>query len=191
MIKRLSYILTCILILGATLTSCEEGTSYADLINDENHAVNRFLVDQKVIGSVPADSVFLCGQDAPYYQMDQDGNIFMKVISPGNLNDRPQPNDLVYFRFMCSNLMNYTDAASMVWTGNALNLDEVVPTSFRFGNLTLQSSYIWGSGLQIPLYYLGYDCEVSIVIKSQYGPTDNVSTVQPYVYNVSYYRSQI
>lgn len=178
-------------VLMAVATACNDSTSYADLINDENKAVNRFLVDQRVIGSIPPDSVFEYGENAPYYQMDPEGNIYMKVVNPGNLNDRPQDDDLVYFRFLCSNLSNYTTVNEMIWTGNALNLDQVNPTSFRFNNYSLQSSLIWGSGIQLPLHYLGFNCEVYLIIKSQYGPTDNISTVQPYVYNISYYRSQI
>ena len=189
--RKITYFLLLAAASAMVLASCDNSTSYADLINDENAAVNRFLVDQRVEGAVPADSAFEVGPDAPYYQLDDEGNIFMQVLDKGDMNDRPQVDDLVYFRFLCSNLSLYTTPEEMLWTGNALNLDQVTPTSFRYGNLTIQSSYIWGSGLQMPLNYLGYNCEVNIIIKSQYGPTDNISTVQPFVYNVRYYRSQI
>lgn len=172
-------------------TACSNSNSYAELLNDENKAVNRFLADQRVEGSVPADSVFETGKDAPYYQLDEEGNIFMQVIDAGDPDDRAEDGDLVYFRFLASNLNNYTTADEMLWAGNALNLDQVAATSFRYNNYTLQSSYMWGTGLQMPLHYLGFNCEVNIVIKSQYGPTDNMSNVIPYVYNVRYYRSMI
>lgn len=189
--KTKIFRLLLLALLAAVGGACSKGVSYADLLRDENQAVNRFLADQRVIGSVPADSVFICGQDAPYYQLDDEGCIYMKVINPGNPDDRAKADDLVYFRFMSSNLMYYTTESEMAWTGNAVNLDQVLATSFRFGNTTLESSYQWGSGLQMPLYYLGYDCEVFIIIKSLYGPTSLMSSVQPYVYNVRYYRSQI
>lgn len=62
---------------------------------------------------------------------------------------------------------------------------------FRFGNYSLQSSAQYGSGIQLPLSYLGIDCEVNIVIKSQYGFTSEMTNVVPYLYNVRYFKSQI
>ena len=41
------------------------------------------------------------------------------------------------------------------------------------------------------MYYLGIDSEVNLVIKSQYGYTEEISNVTPYLYNVRYFRSKI
>lgn len=74
--------------------------------------------------------------------------------------------------------------------GNAADM-EYNPMYFRFGNYSLQSSAQYGSGIQLPLSYLGIDCEVNIVIKSQYGFTSEMTNVVPYLYNVRYFKSQI
>jgi hypothetical protein len=78
----------------------------------------------------------------------------------------------------------------MTGTGNSLDMWSS-PTSFRFGNTSLSSSTQYGTGVQVPLQYLGIDCEVNIVIKSQYGFTSEISNVIPYMYNLRYFKSPL
>ena len=61
--------------------------------------------------------------------------------------------------------------------------------SFRFGNYTLTSSSQWGSAIQLPLNFLGYDCEVNLVVKSQLGLSSEISQVIPYLYNLRYFEA--
>lgn len=170
------------------LASCENGRSYADLLNDESKSVNRFLVTQHVIGSVPADSVFETGESAPYYQLDDEGNIYMQVITIG---DGPKVEDgqRVYFRFLRYNLKYFQNTEewwSSAGEGNMNDLSQA-NTYFLFNNYQLPSSSSWGSGIQMPLNYLPYGSEVNIVIKSQYGITSETSNVTPYLYHIRYY----
>lgn len=171
------------------LASCENGRSYADLLNDESKSVNRFLVTQHVIGAVPADSIFETGKSAPYYQLDNEGNIYMQVIT---LGDGPKVEDgqRVYFRFLRYNLTYYKNTEDW-WTsageGNLNDLSQA-NTYFLFNNYQLPSSSSWGSGIQMPLNYLPYGSEVNIVIKSQYGITSETSNVTPYLYHIRYYQ---
>ena len=91
------------------MQSCEDGKSYAEMLNEENKAVNLFLVNQKVVGSVPADSILEVGEDAPFYQIDEEGNIYMKVLNLGD-GKRVESGQQVIFRFQRTNLMYYTPA---------------------------------------------------------------------------------
>lgn len=183
--------------------SCDDTESYADLLKDENIAVNNFLANQWVINDIPNDSIFISKLDVekpPYYKMDEDGNIYMQVINPGTKNNMAKLDQLIYFRFTRCNISNYdwySFSNDWVYTGvtpegfgNANDFD-YKNTEFRFGNYTLSSSSQWGSAIQLPLYYLGIDCEVNIVVKSQYGYTDEISNVIPYLYNIRYFKSQI
>ena len=172
------------------LSSCDEGESYADLLKDETFAVNKFLADQRIVNKIPSDSVFEYGVDAPYYKMDEDGNVYMQVLNAGTKENKAESDQLIYFRFMRYNLHYWSLDGEMSGEGNADDM-EYLPTSFRFGNYTLSSSAEWGSGIQLPLYYLGVDCEVNLVIKSQYGIASEISNVVPYLYNVRYFKSQI
>ncbi len=186
---RLLTILTAIG-LFTFIVSCDDNKSYADLLSDEDKAVNNFLADQIVFNEIPADTVFEIGPDAPYYRLDEDGMMYMQVLKTGDLKDKATDNQLIYFRFMRYNLNYYADGVLPDGEGNAEDMENYY-TAFRFGNYTLSSSSQYGAGLQMPLYYLGIDCEVNIVIKSQYGLTSEISNVIPYLYNVRYFKSQI
>lgn len=156
-------------------------------------AVNRFLVDHRIVTSVPADSVFEIGPDAPYYQLDEDANVYMQVLSLGT-GPRIEDDQIVYFRFIRYNLANYAGVmADLPSEGNMNDLSQS-PTYFRYQNFTLPSSSAWGTGIQMPLNYLPdnwRDLEVNLIVKSQYGWTSEVSYVIPYLYNIRYYKSQI
>lgn len=173
-----------------TMSSCEKGRSYSELLNAENRSVNRFLVNQWVIAEIPADSVFQTGPDAPFYQLDGDGNIYMQVLDNGS-GEKADEDQLIYFRFTRYNLSYYKNALSDCPSEGNQNDMSQEPTSFRFQNFTLPSSSQWGSGIQLPLEYLNIGCEVNLVIKSQYGWSSEISNVQPYLYRVRYYKSMI
>ena len=188
--KSVIFSIFCCVCLTLSFVSCDDSKSYADLLSEETKAVNAFLADQRVINEIPADSIFETGVNAPYYRMDDDGNIYMQVIKAGSKDNMAKDNQVIYFRFMRYSLINYAQDTELVGEGNANDM-EYAPTSFRFANYSLQSSSQWGAGIQLPLYYLGIDSEVNIVIKSQFGFTDEISNVVPYLYNIRYFKSQL
>lgn len=188
LLYRLS--LAAVAVLSVCAVSCKDSKSYSKLLNEEKKAVNLYLSNQRVVPEIPADSVFETGADAPFYKMDTDGNVYMQVINPGNKDERAEYDQLIYFRYMRANLYSYIPGTPLEWAGNADDMAQQ-STSFRFGNTSLQSSYKWGYGLQLPLYYLGIGCEVNLVIKSQYGLPNEQANVIPFLYNVRYFKSQI
>ncbi|MBD5226262.1 MAG: DUF4827 domain-containing protein [Bacteroidales bacterium] len=171
------------------LSSCSDSKSYAELLTDEMHAVNTFLANQNVILEIPADNDFQVGPDAPFYRLDEEGNIYMQVLSKGDPEMMAEDDDLIYFRFTRSSLYTYdpdNGTFDSSW-GNSENLS-VGSASFRFNNYTLSSSSQWGAGLQAPLIYLGMFSRVNLVIKSQYGLSSEISQVVPfYYYDVRYF----
>lgn len=171
------------------MTACSDTKSYAELLTDENHDVNAFLVNHRVVGEVPADSVFEVGPNAPYYCIDEEKNVYMQVLNPGTKDNRVANDQQIYFRFTRYNLQSYDSATNEFVGGSYGNSDDMSmgSTSFRYGNYTLTSSSQWGSGIQMPLAYLGIDCEVNLVIKSQYGMTSEIAQVIPFLYNVRYF----
>ena len=62
---------------------------------------------------------------------------------------------------------------------------------FRYNNYSLTSSTKWGSGIQRPLAFLPVDCTVNLIVKSQYGFTSEMAEVQPYLFNLRYFRPKI
>lgn len=185
------FIIMPMVALAMLSTACSDGKSYADLLSDENKAVNFYLAGQRVINEIPADSVFEEGPDAPFYRMDEDGQVYMQVIKSGNKADKAYDDQMIYFRFMRYNLLyNYTYNEWPEGEGNAESM-EYMSTYFRYGNYSLSTSAQYGSGIQVPLAYLGVECEVNMVIKSQYGFTSDLSNVIPFLFNVRYFKSRI
>ena len=174
------------------LASCNDDASYADKLNDERNAVNSFLANHRVVMSIPKDSVFEVGKDAPFYRIDEDGNIFMQVIKAGDrIGDKAKVGEPIYFRYSRYNLATwYADGTWTPYDGNESTMDAASCT-FNFSDYTLPSSSQWGYGLQYPLLFLGVECEVNLVIKSQYGFTNEISYVTSFYYHVRYYHSMI
>ena len=84
----------------ALFASCKDSKSYSELLDDEEKSINSFLAHQKVLKQIPADTVFQTGADAPYYQIDDNGNVYMQVLKAGDrTNNRAQEGETIYFRF--------------------------------------------------------------------------------------------
>lgn len=178
------------------MTSCEESYSYANLLRDERRACNSFLSGYEIVDVIPSDTVFEVGPDAPFYKLDPDGNVYMQVLVSGSKDKRPSDDQPVYFRFMRLDLNYlYTDGVEF-WEGNAENM-MADPTYFLYNNYTLNSSAYYGYGLQMPLQFIGlggdgvYPTKVNLLVKSQYGFTDEISDVVGYLYNITYYDNMI
>lgn len=189
-LKKL-FILPLIALL-ALVSACSDSQSYADLLASENKACNNYLSDQRVFGYEKRDASFdfETGEDAPFYQLDQDGNLYMRVVKYGTPDNFAKEDELIYFRFMRYNLRGYSDGELPTGEGNDFNVANNA-VSFRFDDESSSSYTEWGSGIQEPLHYVPLDSEVEIVVKSQLGPYSEISYVAPYLYRIRYSRSQI
>ncbi|MCH5319168.1 MAG: DUF4827 family protein [Paramuribaculum sp.] len=186
--KKSLAILSLISLIVILTTGCNDTKSYAELLEDENKSVNRFLADQKVVGSFDEKN-FEIGENAPYYQMDEDGNVYMQVLKLGT-DTMAVDNQLIYFRFTRYNLSYYNTGTELLGEGNSESL-ESANTSFRYNNFSLNSSSQWGEGIQLPLKYLPIGSEIMLVLKSQLGWTSEIAYVNPYLYHIRYYKPQI
>ena len=186
-LNKLSALSIAAIALIAILSSCSDTKSYAERLVDENKAVNLFLSNYRVENSLPEDNNFEVGPEAPYYRLDNEGNIYMQVLRAGDRENNMATDDqLIYFRWTRYNLLYAYNYGEEYSEGNSDNMS-MNPTYFRFNNTTNSSSTQWGTGIQMPLNYLGIDCEVNIVIKSQYGVSSEIANVTPYMYNVRYF----
>lgn len=186
------YSFAAAIVTALFFASCSKTESYTDLLKKEQRASNWFLAQQKVCNDIPADSVFLVGPDAPYYKMDDDGFVYMQVLKVGD-RELPQTGDQVYFTFTRWNIedMYNNNTLDVVGQGNQSNyLETVAETYFLFNNYSVSSSSQYGSGMQIPVSYLGYNSEVNILLKSYYGFADESVTCVPYKVNVRYFKAE-
>ncbi len=188
-IKKLLFLLALVAIVF--MSSCSDSESYAQLLDKERYATNAYLANCRVVNEIPRDTVFEVGADAPYYRIDQEGNVYMQVIKAGDRKtDKAKSSERIYFRYMRYNLYYWYTYGDMLGEGNENDMT-MAPTYFQYGNYSLTTSAQWGYGIQMPLTFLGVDSEVNLIIKSKYGWSSEIAGVQPYLYHVRYFRNQI
>lgn len=167
---------------AVSLTSCEGGKSYSDLLDEEKKSVNWYLSQQRVEGNIPEDSNFIVGKDAPFYKMNSDATVYMRVINRGDMNNRPKKGQTVYFRFMRYDIKSMWEGNPGSGIGNSEDMGLGSGSlSLVFGNNVLTSTTQYGEGIQMPLNYLGYNCEVDLIVCSIEGFTSEISDCE-YMY---------
>lgn len=177
------------------ISSCDNTKSYSDLLKNEQKVSNWFLAQHTVCNEIPSDSVFLTGPDAPYYKMDPDGYIYMQVLKADDVKDRkiPASGDQVYFTYTRYNIETMYNSNTLIVSGEGNQedfLNSVGNTYFLFNNYSVSSSSQYGSGIQTPVSYLGYNSEVNILLKSYYGFSSENTTCIPYLVNTRYFKAE-
>ena len=185
---NLYYLISGLLIV--LFASCSKTQSYSELLRDEEQAVNWYLASQKVEIDLPADSVsFIIGKDAPFYKLDEDGYVYMQIVSRDENADRVKEGDIVYFRFMRENIRFMYEGVDQESVGNS-DYPLLGSTNFIYKNTYLTSSTQYGTGIQMPLKYVGYNSEVNLVLKSYYGFLEDQTYCYPYLINIRYFKGE-
>lgn len=187
--------MSVMIVAWAGLASCSKSESYSELLKQEEHAVNWYLSQKQIELNVPEDSIsFIVGKDAPFYKLDPDGYVYMQVISKGDTENKVEDGDLVYFRFTREDLKVLAQGETPTQVGNSDNLgitaSDIGPSYFIFGNKYLTSSTQWGTGIQMPMKFFGYGCEVNLVLRSYYGFSQDQTYCIPYLVNVRYFKPE-
>lgn len=189
---KFKFAFTVLAFLGISLMSCSKSESYSDLLKKEQKVSNWFLAQHRVCNNIPADSIFEVGPDAPYYRLDDDGYVYMQVLKVGD-RQIPESGDQVYFTFTRYNIetMYNDNTLSVAGEGNQDDfLTSVGNTYFIYNNFSVTSSSQFGSGIQMPVSYLGYDSEVNILLKSYYGFSQENTTCIPFLVNTRYFKAE-
>lgn len=179
---------------------CSKGQSYSELLREEEKACNWYLSGQNVYLNLPDDPKDIIttqtlnangkayGDDAPYYRMDEEGYVYMQVVS-ADFSEMVEEGDLVYFRFTKKSIKDMYEGIKPPVLGNS---DYLVngTANFVYKNTYLPSTTTWGTGIQMPLDYMGYNSEVNLVLKSYYGFLDEQSYCIPYLMNIRYFKPE-
>ena len=190
-LSSISILYVALVMLVATgFSSCKEGESYSDLLDDERKAVNWYLAQHRVVPYIPEDSVFEVGPNAPFYRMDSDGSVYMRVLNAGDMENRPVSGQTVYIRFTRQNIKYPYEGIKGTPDSNADDMTTAT-VSLIYGNNVLPSTTKYGEGLQLPLDFLGYNCEVDLIVKSMLGASGDISQCIPYIYtNTKYFKAE-
>lgn len=197
MTNNKNFLKISLLILSFSLTlsfmGCSKTESYSELLRNEEKAVNWYLAEQNIELELPEDikEIITCetaGDNAPFYKLDADGYVYMQVVK-ANFNDPVKEGDVVYFRFTRQNLKYMYEGIETSPEGNSDYLSNG-PASFVYKNTYLSSTTSWGTGIQMPLKYLGYNSEVNLVIRSYYGFYEEQSYCLPFLMNIRYFKPE-
>ena len=187
-------------ILAIVATGCSKSQSYSELLREEEQACNWYLAGCNISLELPEDNKDLIttetlredgtpyGDDAPYYKLDEEGYVYMQVVR-ADYSHMVAEGDLVYFRYVQESIKDMYEGIEPLPEGNGDYLP-TGPSSFVYKNTYLQSTSIWGTGIQMPLQYVGYNSEVNLVLKSYYGFTDRQTYCIPYLINLRYFRPE-
>lgn len=160
-----------------------------DLRKTELRAIKSYLNKFDVYDELPPLSEIQVGNVAPFYKLDSDGNVYMQVVNMGSAPAATQ-GERIYFRFLRYNLLyHYENGVLPNGEGNANDL-QLGATYFNVGS-DQPATTQWGTAIQMPMLLgLPIDSEVNLVVASDVGPSAEVSSVIPFLYNIRYYQAQ-
>lgn len=199
-IKRNKLIYTFLSLLAMISVSCSKTQSYSELLKEEEHACNWYLAQKNISLDIPEDYKTMItsgtlkpdgtpyGDDAPFYKLDEEGYVYMQIVS-ADFSVMAAEGDLVYFRYVQESIKDLYEGINSVPEGNGDYLPNGA-TSFVYKNNYLSSTSAWGTGIQMPLQYVGYNSEVNLVLKSYYGFTDRQTYCIPYIINLKYFKPE-
>ena len=162
--------------------------TYEDLQKTEQRAIKSYLKKFDVYDELPPLNEIQVGSVAPFYKLDSDGYVYMQVVKMGSAPAATQ-GERIYFRFLRYNLLSYFENGVLPnGEGNMNSIDQNV-TSFVVGS-NQTSTTQWGTAIQMPMLLgLPSDSEVNLVVASEAGPTAEVASVIPFLYNIRYYQA--
>ncbi len=182
-----SVVMTIAVIAG--LSSCSKSESYSDMLRNEEKAVNWYLSNHRVCNDIPANNDFEVGPQAPYYRMDDEGYVYMQVISKGIEGDKVKEGEKVYFLYSRKNIKTLWELGAADSDSNEQN-GTLSDYYFLYGNTSNTTGALFGKGIQLPLEYLNYHSEVNLVLKSYMGFSVDQSECLPYALNVKYLKPE-
>lgn len=159
-----------------SFSSCSSDEPENDVVKKNNDAFNYFLSQYKVIKDIPTS--LETGENAPFYQIDKDGFIFLQVIE--NKGIMTKDNEKIYFRYSTFSLISYFE--THVWPKPTATdeTDFDISDSFLTYNSTSTIPTI------IPLNYVGNESRVNIAVRQISDKGDF-----PFLMNISYIPEQI
>ena len=199
--KNYKYYITVVTFLFIVfLASCSKSQSYSELLREEEQACNWYLSKYNISLEMPENYKDLVtsetlredgtpyGDDAPFYKLDDEGYVYMQVVS-ADFSQMVAEGDLVYFRYVQESIKDLYEGV----TGSVMGNGNYLPNgsaSFVYKNTYLTSTTTWGTGIQMPLQYVGYNSELNLVLKSYYGFTDLQTYCIPYIMNIKYFKPE-
>ncbi len=178
--NKTDLIITALLGMLLIFPSCENQKTYADYLNDEAKAIERFIAQQQltILDEYPTDGKF---EEKEFYK-DPNTEVYYQVISCGDTTEQLSTGETVYIRFSGLHYFMSND------TTRYANL--VYPEEIKyFGPVnSYTKSYYSNPGWMVPLEHVGHNGEVKMIIPFNMGSSYDRSQYQPSYYDWVEYR---
>lgn len=215
--KQLLYILPSLL-LGLLVASCDDDESYAEMKNKERKAINAFVKDNDLIGTIKviSESTFLAQDsttdvDANEFVLFNEDGIYMQIVRKGAGQSvremaMEKEDSTVNFRLLCRfmeyDIENADTTYSNIFTPSVVDKLQVnYSTRSRSYTASFTEGYMksyYGSavpeGWLKPLDYIritrqtGSIAKVRLIVPHSSGTSNAANYVLPYYYEISYER---
>ncbi|MDR2474641.1 MAG: DUF4827 domain-containing protein [Bacteroidales bacterium] len=165
--RKLLLFFFALILLPGVWVACNNTKTYAELLKDEQDAIDRFIRDS---GFVVYNHYLETFGEKDFVKLPN--GLYLNVVEPGN----PQPVDsgkVVLYRIKYAvNLFQPAVAYAGNWHSG-------LPNQFIYG----RSSW---EGISTPLKYVGENTVIRIIVPSSLNISEIMETVTPYYYYLKY-----
>ncbi|HHV85376.1 MAG TPA: DUF4827 domain-containing protein [Petrimonas sp.] len=187
--KKTHYIILCLLGVVLAGTSCNKGKTYAELLKDETRAINKFILENKLIilDKFPDNLVFKSNE----FYRDPATGVYFNIIEPGDTAaaKKVKEGEEVYVRFQ--GLRYFTSKNDTTEYSNLDPIRSPFPENIIYrGPVTVRSRSLYSGtipGWAVPLTYVGHAGRVKMIVPFNMGSqSDQRSYSTTYYDNIQY-----
>lgn len=216
--RRLLYIILPSLLLALSAASCDDDESYAEMKNKERKAINSFVKDNDLIGSIKviSESAFLAQDsttdvEANEFVLFNEDGIYMQIVRKGAGKSMREmalekEDSTVNFRLLCRfleyDIENADTTYSNIFTPSVVDKLQVnysarsrsYTASFTEGYMKSYYGSAVPEGWLKPLDYIRLTrstdsiAKVRLIVPHSSGTSNAANYVLPYYYEISYER---
>lgn len=195
--KKLIPLSLFLLVCCVAFHSCSKSESYADMLNKERRAINKFIEENGIVEITVAefeeDTVTKCPPEFPDYNeyVRFSNGVYMQIVDRGD-GDTIANRDVISVRFMeydilggdTTGLSNF-DSPYLLDVFDYTISGTTVYGKFRQGSIwnNYQSAQV-PSGWLVPLQYINSNARVKLIVPSKMGHTIASQYVYPYFYDL-------
>lgn len=208
--KKLIFLFLSVIAAGSLFQACDNSKTYAEMLEDEKNAVNKFIKDSaiNVISLEEFERDTITDLSRNEYVAFSNG-VYMQIVDRGNADDPEDTfanNNVICARYLEKNIASNELTCLNVVLPEYINASDYYrsPLTFRYVNenssaygivlsTPLDYDYLWTAnsyGTAIPggwllaLPYLRDNAHVRLIIPSKMGHSISQQNVIPYYYDI-------
>lgn len=195
--KKLIFLFFSLLASTFVFQACNDSKTYAEMLEDEKKAINRFISENNItvisVDDFEKDTITKCPPYGNEYVRFSNG-VYMQIVKRGE-GDTIRDRSIVSVRFMEYDILEGdTTGASNYYMPEVLDVfDYTEYGTTMYGQFRDESysmlAYFYNTtqvptGWLVPLRYIKNDAHVKVIVPSKVGHTHAMNYVYPYYYDL-------